>query len=402
MLGNQENQPTIIRDRDLKFYLWLLTYNQYPQETIRKYERGEKIKYFDDYGTLDSRALQSQKESIKKVPIAKKEKQDFTHWSMPMFSFYDNKTYSGKVKTKEIMEPQTMPKVDEELLPGYFYENKNKVDTQSPKEIKPVVVMKKKEKLIVKENIISDKIENKEIQKEEVVEDNTPIIIIPTTLNSDSPSKAKEKFFEKKVESTDKLLEEPKNTLNPNLMKSYNDKTEKIEKANLTNMDDLDHKDVFASIQRINNKKDPIDCKCAMCEKNKSRFIKIRKFQIKTNNGEDLETQQINKLESRIKKFPKLNKSKIIIDPYASIDKTRSNRHTPSQPNIKTDFSASYTKFLKQNIESKEIKSTRINSRREKFFENLEGTLTPNSKTSLGTSEIMEYTSVISEEEKNS
>ena len=464
------------------------------------------MKNFDDYDTFDSRGLLYEEESIKEVPIVRKEKQGFTHWSMPMFLFHDNKTYSGKVDKKEVARAHKKGKDDEELLSVYIYQNKKQVqpeevfvssrpaktrpliiedkdelvhtpmpmylyyddtvyqgkykpnnqkepkktpkkvktevqpmyiykpeikeevfiEPESSKKILPVVVKQESEKLIANDNVVPDEMNDKPIRikqraifhmKDVVLEDidvpssrlpepptvnyepsitkedHTPVILIPATLREESPPKTKrkspkkkKKSPEKKEKSPEKLLEEPKHTYNPNLMKSYNDQTEKIEKSRLTKLDDLDHNDMFVPMKPMTNKSDPKDCLCAMCEKNKSRIPRPRKLKKKHKNpeDEDPEAHQKFKLESRINRLPKLNKPKKIRDPYSNRDKPRRNRNAPSQPNIKPDFSVSFAKFLKKNIETKGIKSKNLEDKNDKYLDNLGGDPTPKSKTSLG------------------
>lgn len=491
------DEPSVIKDRDLKFYIWLLTYNQHPYEKIRKYENNEKVKNFDEYDTYDSRGLLYEEESIREVPIVRKEKQGFTHWSMPMFLYHDNKTFSGTAEKKEVAKTNKKAKTGEHIISMYIWENKpqpevvvtpvpvkplakkvvkeketlehtpmpmymyhqdtvyqgkfrpnvQKEPKRAPKkvrtDIQPIFIYKpepeiefvepesskkiipKKVKLESSKKIVETpvKVHSKctplsadlsdepiEIKKRpifhvkaqkvddfdmpsaqlprapnlettfeptETHEDATPVILIPATLREDSPEKPKE---------------DPRNQHNPNLMRSYKEQTQKVEKSRLTKLDDFDDADdMFVPMQPY--KKDPQNCQCNMCIKNKSRIRKPRLLPKKKTNplefddDEDLEKHQKNKLESRINRLPKLNKPKKIEDPYKNRKRQPRSKPALSHPEIKPDFSVSFAKFLKKNIETKEIKPKTAESKNDQYLDDLGNDPTPKgkSKTSLGT-----------------
>lgn len=492
------DEPSIIKDRDLKFYIWLLTYNQYPREKICRYENNQKVKNFDEYDTYDSRGLLYEEESIREVPIVRKEKQGFTHWSMPMYLFHDNKAFSGTVEKKDVARTNKRAKTDEHIISMYIWENKHKpevivapvpVETvrkarpeqkeklehtpmpmymyhqdtvykgkfspniqkepkKTPKkvvtDIQPIYIYKPESVVEFVEPESSKKIIPKKVKPEsskkiietpvkvhsknnpirpdvgdepvhiikrplfhlnakksddfdmpsaqlpkapdlettfeptETREDVSPVILIPATLREDSPEKPKE---------------EPRKELNPNLMRSYREQTQNVEKSRLTKLDDFDNgDDMFVPMEP--HKKDPKDCQCPMCVKNKSRIKRPRPMPKKKKKNpmgfeddEDLEKHQKNKLESRINRLPKLNKPRRIQDPYKNRKRQPKSRPVLSQPEMKPDFSVSFAKFLKKNIETKEIKSKPFESKNDKYLDDLGDDPTPRgkSKTSLGT-----------------
>ena len=55
-------------DRDLKFYIWLLTHKGYPHQAIRDFEDNQKVKNFDEFDTIDSRGLQYVEKEVEVIP----------------------------------------------------------------------------------------------------------------------------------------------------------------------------------------------------------------------------------------------------------------------------------------------------------------------------------------------
>ena len=359
----------------------------------------------------------------KSRPVKPKEEEEVWEYTpMPMFMYHEETTFQGKEKPNIQKEPKRSPKkVKLESVATYIYKpvyEPEFVEPESSKKVVPVIV----EKEIVKKEIVKqesvretanddvrpDKLGDAPIsilqrplfhlnkpaiedvdlpspilppppnlsirhEPSETREDVTPVILIPATLREDSPEKPKKKEAPIKH--------------NPDLMRSYKEKTQKIEKSRLTKLDDLDDDDhMFVPMQPF--KKDAKECLCSMCVKNKSRIKKPtvkRKTPLLPVLDSDLETHQKNKLESRIHRLPKLNKPKKIEDPYKNRDKPRRSRPMISQPIIKPDFSVSYTKFLDRNLEKKEIKQKNHEARNQDYLESLgeDPKVRTKSKTSL-------------------
>ena len=522
----------------MKFYIWLLTYNQHPRDKIRRYENNQKVDKFDEYDTFDSRGLLYEEESIKEMPLIVKKDEGWVHTSMPFYLYHDNKAFSGQYKQKATREPEKKGKVKEDIIQDYIYANKRKPVVVQEEVIQPQVVIKEKKEFThtpmpfflygddveskgkykqpevkptrkkpeVGEEVLTNFIyaprkketprpvvvEKKEdpwvhtpmpmfmyyedtiykgkevsngVQKptkspksaEETIQPNyvyqpekqaEPVFIEPESSKKvvpvvvakvadekkkdsgikpvkretmeDHPIKPRHKpvhsipppemehvdmpsallprppniqeKFEPSVtkEDTSPVIlipatlrevspEKPKSRDSPvkqtsNLMKSYREQTKAIERSRLTKMDELDdHNDMFVPMEPY--KKDPDDCMCVMCIKNKSRMKKperpFKKNPKSALNDKDHETHQKNKLESRIHRLPKLNKPKKIKDPYANRNRPRRSRPKIEQPIFKPDFSVSFAKFLKKNVETKEIKQKSTNTRNDDYLDSL-------------------------------
>jgi hypothetical protein len=355
-------------------------------------------------------------EVARPVVVKKKEEEEWTHAPMPMFMYYEDTMYKGKETMNIQQEPKKAPKrSDETLQPLYIYKMEREekpvfLEPESSKKIVPIVVKKTVDKKLDdsesrgvkmdKENDKPIKLDKrfidafkplemedvdmpsamlphppnikKKFEPSQTKEDLPPVILMPTTLKELSPEKKRDSPVKK----------------THNLMKSYKDQTHDIEKSKLTKMDELDdHNDMFVPMEPYHS--NPKECLCAMCVKNKSRIKRPKRVKKRENphlpmNDSDLETHQKNKLESRIHRLPKLNKPKKINDPYKNRNKDRRNRPKVERPFIKPDFSVSFTKFLKKNIETKEIKQKNPNTKNDDYLESLEdGAFKGKSKTSL-------------------
>ena len=393
-----------------------------PKETVKAHKQAVNDE------TIQPLYIYQNKKKVDPIPVIipqgksrpVKEKDVWTHSPIPMYMYHDEKVYQNKFKPNDQKEPGKYPlKTERDDVPVYIYkpvEEKVFVEPESSKKIIPVVVAKvespKKKIEEIKEyandNVKPDKMNDtpiiikqmssvpckkmiddyldmpsarlplapnleKTFMQTETKEDVSPVILIPATLKEDSPKK------------------EIKKTHNPNLMNSYREETKKIEKSRLTKLDDFDNQDdMFVPMNPHVYKKDQDECLCNMCIKNKSR---IKRPQIKPKKksnhlpipDKDLEQHQKNKLESRIKRMPKLNKPKRIKDPYANRNKPRRSRPTPSQPEIKPDFNVSFAKFLKKNLETKNVKTENSQKKTDNYLDGLGDDPSPRgkSKTSL-------------------
>ena len=501
--------PTVHKDRDLKFYIWLLTYNRYPHEKIRQYENNEQVEKFDGYDTYDNEELLYKEDPIHKEPKVKVRK-PFEFAPVPMFLFCPSKILRGKdpkivlekpsgkpiqinqvhppffwipekkkVKVKPVPRTVVAPvKHEEDRIefsesPMYLYNDNTVIRGQvddSPKlkpkgipvqneQINEIYIYQKIEKPKHTERVepelkshshsnqsyshskISHHSEKREYVKtvpivvSEPIElsekelpysgdrssveqvNDSPIEIQELNISPHSypyfedpdftcillpPVPVKAERFQPLEDSTPLLIPHKhkehsrsnsprKHELAPDLLKSYKESTEKMNRKRLMKIDDAyDQDDVFVIADKKKNKDHP-QCNCQMCVFNTSKIrIPSRYKGLKNprsiNRNLAPEEQQRLKMQSRINKLPKASRhKKKHDDPYKN--RETSKIKPPSQPNIKPDFSASMTKFFKRNVEDHKINMDSIEERNLKYMESIDPTETlgsrPESRTSL-------------------
>ena len=476
--------PTLTTDRDLKFYIWLLTHGRHPTEKIKQYENDQTVEKFDEYDTFDSRGLLYVEDSIrevttivreenigfthtpmpmflyrdqtifkgineqkniilaKKKPVTQKQvhdnyiwenkkqvhtpipietartrpikqKDDLTSFKMPSYNYYDNKVTQGKVQAKYIEDPIKKAVQDETLQPVYIYRPPVQIISLPESEIESkrsnkVILLPVMVPLVISEKVLpmgGNKLQP-DLSKDTFMNPLEPINISPnvfpneggydeplmllpnaplfnTPLPKEIPVKVEEDhtpviipiiieepvYSEKKVESPKKNR---RPDLNENLMKSYKDKTENMEKEKLMKLDDLDHEDDMFIPVKPHHNKDPssLACNCPMCIKNASR-IKLpikKKFKPDPNaRTPKTETKITNpdeaqraKFDSRINRLPKRFKPiKTFEDPYKhkalGTRGTRPSQNRGGQPDFGTKFDTSLMRFMKKNLDDMKV-----------------------------------------------
>ena len=141
-------KPVIHSKRDIKFYIWLLTYGRYPEKKIENYEDGEQLREIDECRTLGSNqslynsqqseeALESEvkqymtgkqilenldKKKIKKEKIEKFEPSLYTE---PGYSFFEQKSYLQKQEISKKKIPSKVPIQKIEGIPLFSYKTSN-------------------------------------------------------------------------------------------------------------------------------------------------------------------------------------------------------------------------------------------------------------------------------------
>ena len=158
---NQIYQPLVYNQRDIKFFIWLLTYGKYPQTKIDKYEDGEHLIEIDEYRTMASndslydsnsemdhlesevtqyktgkqilatldkqnKIIEQEMEKHAQHPLPEYRYYEPTLYEEPSYSFFEQKSYVQKqIKSKKIL-PNKQPIQKFEKIPIYTYENTTK------------------------------------------------------------------------------------------------------------------------------------------------------------------------------------------------------------------------------------------------------------------------------------
>lgn len=157
-------QPMIYSQRDLKFFVWILTYGKFPEEKIIRYEDGHDLKEVDEYATLASNdSLYNSVEEEEQTPLESEVKQFKTGkqiletldqnkrklieqelhggspeplpeyhrfepslYNEPTYSFFEQKSYIEKqiISKKEI--PRKTPTQKFQEMPRFLYQKPEK------------------------------------------------------------------------------------------------------------------------------------------------------------------------------------------------------------------------------------------------------------------------------------
>lgn len=122
-------EPVEYNQRDLKFFVWLLTYARFPEEKVIKFEDGGSVREIDEYATMASNASLYESEEEKQLESQVKQ---FMTDKQILLTLDQNNRIIENVVDKESREPEIAPfrpTLYEE--PTYsFFEQKSHIQAQ--------------------------------------------------------------------------------------------------------------------------------------------------------------------------------------------------------------------------------------------------------------------------------
>lgn len=164
--GDDEDEtlePVEYNRRDLKFFVWLLTYAGFPERKVVKFEDGESLREIDEYDTMASNA--SLYESVEEPPLESQVKQYMTNkqiletldqknniiekvlheeskepetapflatlYEEPTYSFFEQKSYIQSQKKSKKIAPKKKPVQKMQVLAQFTYQKPAKTDNQN-------------------------------------------------------------------------------------------------------------------------------------------------------------------------------------------------------------------------------------------------------------------------------
>lgn len=413
-------KPNLLKRRDYKFYIWLLTHKNYPNNRIKKYENYEKLREIDECRTLGENAslyqdsekeisnpiLYNFTESKFKKKMSEKKSLSESHDGMllgdvfkqPSYTFYGNKSQFDLVLPSKKMDVIKQPIQEFNNTPYYYYEPvqpksiKNETVSNFKIQINSAIIEKmdyEKTNYLIpvnserNHNIFKYPSNSKKVSKLNLDQiDPPPLYPLHNPFKS-IPSKMPEEYNE--ISNTRRRV---RNDFVEQISKNYNDNNN-YKQNNIDYLQNYSKDPILLNHLKLSNLEEIMDdgddfenrnvhiysngknthCKCAICT-NASK-IKLKEPKKKKLKSKTFEEIQQTKYESRIKKLPKRRKSiasKIDYkDPYNIKHKRNPSGNLTVPFNQKNLYSRDE---LSQDTNSKKIPSFNNSSKRKEYKKN--------------------------------